>query len=137
MPHCGATVDSVCAHCRARTHPSRARSRSGAAMRELRTLGAMIPAIIALTFFVGTSTTQTPSPPPALTTVPIPDVDDLDDFVSSRSWAVVLGKALFWDQQVGSDGMACASCHFSAGADGRRKNQLSPSLNNLDAALRT
>ena len=28
-----------------------------------------------------------------------------------------LGKALFWDQQVGSDGQACGSCHFEAGAD--------------------
>jgi hypothetical protein len=27
---------------------------------------------------------------------------------------------------VGSDGMACASCHFHAGADRRIKNQLSP-----------
>jgi cytochrome c peroxidase len=106
-------------------------------MRELRNPGAMVHAIIAFTFIVGTSTTQVPSPPPALTTVPIPQVDNLDDFVSSRSWAVVLGKALFWDQQVGSDGMACASCHFSAGADSRRKNQLSPSLNNLDPALAT
>jgi cytochrome c peroxidase len=41
--------------------------------------------------------------------------------------AVALGKALFWDMAVGSDGMACASCHFSAGADLRVKNQLSPS----------
>jgi cytochrome c peroxidase len=37
-----------------------------------------------------------------------------------------LGKALFWDQQIGSDGQACASCHFHAGADNRAKNQLNP-----------
>lgn len=37
-----------------------------------------------------------------------------------------LGKALFWDTQVGSDGNACASCHFHAGADIRTKNQLNP-----------
>jgi cytochrome c peroxidase len=36
-------------------------------------------------------------------------------------WAVVLGKALFWDVSVGSDGMACASCHFHAGR--RRAHQ--------------
>ena len=29
--------------------------------------------------------------------------------IKSTHWAVVLGKALFWDQQVGSDGQACAS----------------------------
>jgi hypothetical protein len=39
----------------------------------------------------------------------------------------VLGKALFWDMQVGSDGVqACATCHFRAGADPRTKNQISP-----------
>ncbi len=36
------------------------------------------------------------------------------------------GKALFWDQQAGSDGQSCASCHFHAGADTRIKNQLTP-----------
>ncbi len=35
---------------------------------------------------------------------------------------------MFWDIQAGSDGMACASCHFSAGADSRIVNQLSPGL---------
>lgn len=41
----------------------------------------------------------------------------------------MLGKALFWDMQVGSDGVqACATCHFRAGADPRRKNQISPGL---------
>ena len=39
--------------------------------------------------------------------------------------ALALGKALFWDMQVGSDGIqACASCHFRAGADPRSKNQV-------------
>ena len=39
---------------------------------------------------------------------------------------VVLGKALFWDMQSGSDGRtACATCHFHAGADHRVQNQLS------------
>jgi cytochrome c peroxidase len=43
--------------------------------------------------------------------------------------ARALGKALFWDMQVGSDGVqACASCHFRAGADPRSKNQVSPGL---------
>ena len=44
-----------------------------------------------------------------------------------------LGKALFWEQAAGSDGMACASCHFHAGADNRTKNQLSPGLNRVDS----
>ena len=44
-----------------------------------------------------------------------------------RPAAEILGKALFWDMQVGSDGIqACASCHFHAGVDNRSRNQLNP-----------
>lgn len=44
-----------------------------------------------------------------------------------RRAAEVLGKSLFWDMQVGSDGVqACGSCHFHAGVDNRTKNQLNP-----------
>jgi cytochrome c peroxidase len=44
-----------------------------------------------------------------------------------RRGAEVLGKALFWDMQVGGDGVqSCGSCHFHAGADNRTKNQLNP-----------
>lgn len=50
---------------------------------------------------------------------------DLDTYVINRSMAIALGKALFWDMQVGSDGLqACASCHFRAGADPRARNQI-------------
>ncbi|MBI2319361.1 MAG: cytochrome-c peroxidase, partial [Betaproteobacteria bacterium] len=52
-----------------------------------------------------------------------------------REAAIALGKALFWDTQAGSDGNACASCHFHAGADNRMKNQLSPGLNGGDASF--
>ncbi|USD38952.1 cytochrome c peroxidase [Ferrimonas sp. SCSIO 43195] len=39
------------------------------------------------------------------------------------------GKAAFFDMQTGSDGItACASCHFSSGADNRISNQMSPGL---------
>jgi cytochrome c peroxidase len=65
---------------------------------------------------------------------PIPG-PDLTDFVVDPAAAVALGKALFWDMQVGSDGIqACASCHFRAGADPRSKNQLSPGLKHQPAA---
>jgi cytochrome c peroxidase len=41
--------------------------------------------------------------------------------------AVQLGKALFWDIQVGGDGKtACASCHFFAGSDTRLLNTVNP-----------
>jgi len=58
------------------------------------------------------------------------DPKELGKYVRDRSAAIALGKALFWDMQAGSDGQACASCHFHAGADNRFKNQLSPGLNN-------
>ena len=44
--------------------------------------------------------------------------------VRNEAMAVALGKALFWDVTLGNDGMACASCHFEAGADPRLTNQL-------------
>lgn len=47
--------------------------------------------------------------------------------VAAREVAAALGKALFWDMQVGSDTVqACATCHFHAGADNRTKNQTNP-----------
>lgn len=46
--------------------------------------------------------------------------------------AVRLGKALFWDMQVGSDGAtACASCHFKAGTDDRVTNTVNPGADGL------
>lgn len=46
-----------------------------------------------------------------------------------------LGKALFFDQQVGSDGVACASCHYHAGADVRLHNAVNPGANAGDTAF--
>jgi len=66
--------------------------------------------------------------PPSLTGVQMPAtpglLDGADPIVVNKTTAIQLGKALFWDTRVGSDGMACASCHFHAGVDGRFKNQL-------------
>lgn len=58
------------------------------------------------------------------------------DFIVDRVAAVRLGKALFWDMQLGSDGVqACATCHFHAGADNRTRNQLNPGTNAGDNSL--
>jgi len=58
---------------------------------------------------------------------PVPGLTDgTDPIVVNPEMAIALGKALFWDVNVGSDGMACASCHFHAGADSRVKNQINP-----------
>jgi cytochrome c peroxidase len=48
-----------------------------------------------------------------------------------RAALLILGKALFWDEQVGSDGQACASCHFQAGVDPRSVNVLNPGSRNI------
>lgn len=79
-----------------------------------------------------------PHPPPtfgSLKGVPVPGPANLGDYVRDRAAAIVLGKALFWDTQVGSDGQACASCHFHAGADNRIKNQLNPGLLGGDSSF--
>ncbi|KAF0219115.1 MAG: hypothetical protein FD174_2201 [Geobacteraceae bacterium] len=66
---------------------------------------------------------------------------NLSPYITDMNAAIRLGKALFWDMQVGSDGRtACATCHYRAGADPivgtapvaharRDKNQLHPGSN--------
>jgi Di-haem cytochrome c peroxidase len=78
-------------------------------------------------FAAGPLNATVPVPVATLKGVPVPTPSNLNDFVLDRAAAIRLGKALFWDQQVGSDGQtACASCHFHAGADSRSRNQLNP-----------
>jgi cytochrome c peroxidase len=60
-------------------------------------------------------------------TAPATNADFMTQKQAARLEAMALGKSLFWDQQVGSDGVqACGSCHAHAGADNRTKNQLNP-----------
>jgi hypothetical protein len=61
-----------------------------------------------------------PAPPPAA----------YNAIVRNKTALRTLGKALFWDVQVGGPShQACASCHFHAGADTRTVNQLNPGVN--------
>jgi cytochrome c peroxidase len=65
--------------------------------------------------------------PGSLKEIAVPEPTDLGSYVRRRDVAIALGKAFFWDMQVGSDGVqACASCHFRAGADPRSVNQVNP-----------
>ncbi len=65
--------------------------------------------------------------PGPLSDVPVPTPPDLSKYVKDINKARLLGKALFWDMQVGGDGRtACATCHFHAGVDARPRNTLSP-----------
>lgn len=69
---------------------------------------------------------------PPLNQLVVPEPANLNVFVADRTAAIVLGKALFWDMQVGSDGFtACASCHHHAGTDSRTRNTLHPGPDGL------
>ena len=63
----------------------------------------------------------------SLKDVPLIVPANIGQFVRDFNALKQLGKALFWDMQVGSDGIqACATCHWNAGADIRRRNMLNP-----------
>ena len=47
--------------------------------------------------------------------IAVPEPLDLNDYVADREAAIRLGKALFWDVRLGTDGKtACATCHWSS-----------------------
>jgi cytochrome c peroxidase len=98
-----------------------------------------------IVFFASPASSQ--EPPPTITTpgearahgldslflvlrqegVPLPA--QIGGVVRDQTLAARLGKALFFEMGVGSDGVqACASCHFHAGADDRARNQMNPGL---------
>jgi cytochrome c peroxidase len=88
-------------------------------------------ALGALLFTAGAPYADIPLREMDLRTVPVPgpSQDVLKEYIVDKTAAIQLGKALFWDVRVGSDNKtACASCHSSAGADTREKNQISPGL---------
>ncbi|MHC5937063.1 cytochrome-c peroxidase [Nostoc sp.] len=95
-----------------------------------------IAAIILVAVIAGNSVSAqvTGSPRVSLKSVSVPEPNNLGDFVKDKVAAIKLGKTLFWDMQVGSDGQtSCASCHFHAGADNRSKNQINPGLLRVNA----
>jgi cytochrome c peroxidase len=100
-----------------------------------------IATVVTVAILAGhTASAQVPPRPPSiplasLKTAPVPEPPNLAEFVKDRPAAIALGKALFWDMQVGTNGsQSCASCHFHAGVDNREKNQLSPGLLRVTAS---
>lgn len=95
---------------------------------------AIIVTLVATTILAGHAVSAQIAPPSSpsqplasLKSVPIPQPENLAEFVQNKTAVIALGKSLFWDMQVGSDGLqSCASCHFHAGVDNRYKNQLHP-----------
>ncbi len=81
-----------------------------------------------------------PELPVSLKCIPVPEPYTIDSngnkvsiyktIIKDKKALIALGKIFFWDSQVGSDGLACASCHFHAGADNRIKNQINPGSRN-------
>jgi cytochrome c peroxidase len=72
----------------------------------------------------------TPAPEPYVLDENGASVSISPSIIKNKAALIALGKMLFWDAQVGSDGIACASCHFQAGADNRIKNQINPGMRN-------
>src|SRR4028119_1749235 len=100
-----------------------------------------IATVVTVVILAGhTASAQLASPEPSealasLKTVAVSEPPNLGEFVKDKKAAIVLGKALFWDLQVGSNGnQSCASCHFHAGVDSRDKNQLNPGLLQVNAS---
>ena len=90
-----------------------------------------IASLVTMAISAGHTVSAQVSPPSqplgSLKSVAIPEPSNLGEFVKNKTAAIELGKSLFWDMQVGSDGLqSCASCHFHAGTDTRAKNQLHP-----------
>jgi len=90
----------------------------------------VFPAIVMLCAVAAAQIVHPPAPvPSSLSSVPVPQPppQKLAEYVSDPAKLALLGKALFWDMQLGSDGVqACASCHYNAGADSRFINQVNP-----------
>lgn len=89
--------------------------------------------ILVVAGLAGSSSAQRGAPadyPPPLDSVWVPTPTLIDEFIDDHAAAVALGKSLFWDTQLGSDGQtACASCHGHAGVDPRFENTLNPGSN--------
>src|SRR5689334_16928909 len=112
--------------------------------RALRIAALSVTTIVALGYYGHVRAQNTATPPKvvplrplaALSSVPIPDVPGLSDYVVDKATAIELGKSLFWDVQAGSDGIvACASCHFNAGADSRARNEVDPGIRAGDSTF--
>ena len=77
----------------------------------------------------------------SLQPVPVLETPGLDSHGRDKDALAALGKAFFWDMQAGGDDRtASASCHFHAGADHRRQNQiilvmfLAPAVSSFDGS---
>lgn len=109
-------------------------SRLSKKIKSTTTISALVLAAILAGHGVSAQVAPPSQPLASLKTVSIPEPDNINEYIKDKTAAIALGKTLFWDMQVGSDGIqSCASCHFHAGADNRSKNQINPGLNRVNA----
>ncbi|MEM6402901.1 MAG: cytochrome c peroxidase, partial [Cyanobacteria bacterium P01_D01_bin.116] len=77
-----------------------------------------ITTLVIVIILAGNSVSAQLAPFGPLSSVNVPRPDNINNFIKDKTSAIALGKTLFWDMQLGSDGIqSCASCHFNAGAD--------------------
>jgi|688.fasta_scaffold01889_22 cytochrome c peroxidase len=89
-----------------------------------------LPIVSEAVLFIQPTPLNTAVKPPMTVTIDgVSQLNGITSITRNNAALVQLGKALFWDTAVGSDGMACASCHFAAGADSRTINQINPGFN--------
>jgi len=95
--------------------------------------------VVALFCMTGPARGQVVVPPielNPLNQIAVPEPPNLFQYVTNKQVAIQLGKAFFWDMQAGSDGIvACASCHFHAGADNRLVNTVNPGTKSGDTTF--
>jgi len=99
-----------------------------------RTLLRLVATVSILLWLPGSVLAQVVPPPTflPLNQIPVPEPPSLFQYVKNKPAAIKLGKAFYWDMQVGSDGIqACGSCHFQAGVDSRLKNTVNPGTRGL------
>src|SRR2546427_6728552 len=64
----------------------------------------------------------------SLKSIPVPEPRNIARYIKDRNAAIALGKALFWDMAVGSDGPSFVGCHLHPGADSRAEKHPHPRL---------
>jgi cytochrome c peroxidase len=119
-------------------------------MQLSRALFALVLSVFAVTPVAAQFLEDPSPPPPSAKELDLPAVietisglgvvdevsgDGANGFIKDEAAAVALGKAFYWDMQVGSDGVACGTCHYHAGADARDTNQLAPGLKGGNATF--
>src|SRR5438093_10772147 len=107
-------------------HHSAGAGRKGNAMSSMTLKRFVAPSVasLAIVFLLGAGTAGAEVPLGALGTVPVPK-PDLTGFVRDEAAAVALGKALFWDMQLGRGGVqARGACPLHGGGDTQTQHPL-------------